>query len=351
LPRVPVLRELRVSCRDATIHLAWRWAGDAPPQVRVLRSSECFCDSPDAHVTGEWGQELAYEGAGRQLVDAQADCGHDVFYSIFARRTARGPWRSPLRICVRKAGHEPPALGASAVAGATAAAFYAPGRHIDGRYVEISGDQEAPPMVGGSREWLLVAVPAATIGLLVGFLRGFDAGLLTVAALTIAAGWRLLEGVQPDLRRFLVYLRLVAVVDGVFWLAALLFSFFVASLPTTVSISGSILLFWLYPLLLLAGMAGVWLFMGRALDDGGKPKHPKPFLILAGLLALAAVLPPVACVLAGGFAVYDYRRAVQAISDQQAAHAQELRDEHRRIVREVYTPWLPADDDRPAPDG
>ena len=307
-----MLRELRVSCKDATVHLAWRWAGDSPPHVRVLRSAEWFCDSPDAHLAGEWSQELAYEGEGRELLDAQAGPQRDLFYSIFARRGTRGAWRRPVRICVRKIGCEPPALGVSPGAGTAANELYAPGRMIGDRYVEISGSQEEPPMVGGSREWLLVVLPAATIGLLMGFLGGLDVRLLTVAALGLALCWRLLDGAHPDPKRFLTYLRVVAVVDGFFWVAALLILFFVYVLPTDLVVDNSILLFWLYPLLLLAGMAGVWLFAGRALNDEGRPVRPGPLAVLVGLLALAAVLPPVACALAGAFAVYHCLHTVRA---------------------------------------
>ena len=345
MSRVPVLRELRVSCNGATVHLAWRWAGDSPPQVRVLRSAEWFCDSPDSHLTGEWSQELVYEGEGRQLLDAQACSERDLFYSIFARRGRRGAWRAPVRICVRKTGYEPPALGVAPGAGTAADELYAPGRLIGERYVEISGSQEEPPMVGGSREWLLVALPAATLGLLMGFLGGLDVRLLTVAALGLALCWRLLDGAHPDLKRFLAYLRVVAVVDGFFWVAALLILRIAAVLPTDLRINNSILLFWLYPMLLLTGMAGVWLFAGRTLNDEGHPTRLGPLALLAGLIALAAVLPPVACALAGAFAVYDYVHTVRATREQQAARLRELRSTDRRIKRETYTPWLPDDED------
>lgn len=307
MSRVPVLRELSVSCLDASVRLAWRWAGSSPAEVRALRSTQWFCDSPDAHTDGDWGQELLYEGRAGVVIDSRADGRDDVFYSVFAREGPKGAWRRPLRICARKNGYEPPPLGLSLSGSAAGAELYAPGRLIDGRYVEIGGDYEAPPVVGGSREWGVVLVPAVTVGLLAGFLMGIDVRIITVAALGIAACWRLLEGARPDLGRFLHYLKIVALVDGFFWAAALLFSFFVAMLPTTVRISGSILIFWLYPLLLLAGMAGVWLFMGRAVDATGKPTRPVPLAVLAVLLVAAAIAPPVACVLAALFVLYEYR--------------------------------------------
>ncbi len=295
MSHIPVLRGLRVSSQEASVHLGWGWAGARPPLVRVLRSMECFCESPEAHRTGEWGQELLYEGHGSQLLDAQASRSQTLYYSIFARARARAPWRHPIQVCVRKIGYEPPALGVLAAEGSPAASLYAPGRLIGERYVEITGSEEAPPVVGGSRDWLLLVVPIATLVLLSGFLRGMNVRLLTTAALALAACWRLLDGVHPDLRRFLAYLRVVALVDVLFWLAALLFSFFVAFLPASqVQIKGSILLFWLYPLLLLAAMAGVWLFMSRALDDQGRPVRPLPYLGLAPVEQATPRRPPLA---------------------------------------------------------
>lgn len=152
-----------------------------------------------------------------------------------------------------------------------------------------------------------------------GFLRGVDVRLLTVAALALAACWRLLDGAHPDFRRLLAYLRAVAVIDGFFWAAALLMSFFVSILPASqVRVSNSVLLFWLYPLLLLAGMAGVWLFMSFALDGQGRPAHLVPFAVLAAVLGAAALLPAAACALAAAYAVWECvhaRRAMRTIID------------------------------------
>ncbi len=347
MSRVPVLRELSVSCQDATVRIAWRWAGGDGAQVRALRSTQWFCDSPDAHIDGDWGQRVLYEGDADSVVDPASDDTQDTYYSVFARRGPQAPWRRPLRVCVRKAGYQPPSLGMSLSGSTAGAELYAPGRLIDGRYVEIGGDHEAPPAVGGSREWGLVLVPAITIGLLMGFLMGVDVRIITVAALAIAACWRLLDGARPDLRRFAHYLKIVALADGVFWAAALLFSFFAAMLSTqtTVRISASILLFWLYPILLLAGMAGVWLFTGRALDASGKPAHMRPFAVLAGLLVLAAVAAAVACALAAVFALYDLRRAAVALRADRTAEMQSRRSVRRGLLRDTYKPWLAADDE------
>ena len=337
MSRVPVLRGLRVSCRETSVHLGWQWAG-ASTHVRVLRSTECFCESPDAHAAGEWGQELVYEGRGGQLLDAAAGPDHDLFYSIFAR--GHGPWRRPIHVCVRRVGHQPPDLGVLAAEGSLTAAKYAPGRLMGDRYVEIAGEDEAAPVVGGSRDWLVFVVPVVTLALLTGFLRGVDWRVLTVAALAIAACWRLLDGLQPDLRRFLAYLKVVAVIDGMFWAAALLISFFRTLAPSSaVQVDHSVLLFWLYPLLLLAGMAGVWLLMSRALDDRGRPIRPLPYLALAALLGLAAVLPPLPCALMAVFGIYDSVRSTRQLRRQRAAHLAELQASRRREVHEVYTAW------------
>ncbi len=346
MSHVPVLHGLRVSCREASVHLGWQWAGGSPPQVRVLRSTECFCESPEAHTTGDWGQQLSYEGNGGQLLDAAADPACDLFYSVFARASDRAPWRRPVRICARRVGYQPPDLGALATEGTQAAARYAPGRLMGDRYVEISGAEEAPPVVGGSRDWLILVMPVVTIALLTGFLRGMDVRVLSAAALAIAACWRLLDGLQPDLRRFLAYLKVVAVVDGMFWAAALLVWFFSSFLPASqVKVDGSVLLFWLYPLLLLAGMAGVWLLMSRALDERGRPTRPLPYLVLAGLLGLAALLPPLPCALIGAFGVSDYVRSTRELGRQRAAHLAELRASRRREVHEVSTAWRRLEDD------
>ena len=340
MSRVPVLRGLRVSCREASVHLGWRWAGDRPPQVRVLRSAECFCESPDAHSAGEWGQSLVYEGGGDQLLDAAADPARDLFYSIFGRARAGRPWRHPVHVCVRRLGYDPPPLGLLATEGSETAARYAPGRLMGDRYVEISGETEAPPIVGGSRDWLIFIMPVVTLALLTGFLRGVDWRLLTVAALAIAACWRLLDGLQPDLRRFLAYLKVVAVVDGLFWAAALLIFFLSSFLPASqVRVAGSVLLFWLYPLLLLVGMAGVWLLMARAFDELGRPTRTWPYLVLAGLLGLAAVVPPLSCASIGAFGVYDAIRSTWELKRRQATRLAELRATRRREMHERYTPW------------
>ena len=345
MSRVPVLRELKVSCYDASVHLGWRWAGRAA-QVRVLRSTECFCDSPESHLTGEWSQDLIYEGSGSQILDGHAARDHDVYYSIFARRGARGAWRRPIRVCVRKAGHQPPALGRDDVEGGLAAALYAPGRVIGDRYVEIAGSEEPAPAVRGARGWLLIVVPAGTLGVLMGFLRGVDVRLLTVAGLALAACWRLLDGAQPDFRRLLAYLRVVAVVDGFFWAAALLVSSLISILPASqVRVSQSVLLFWLYPLLLIAGMAGVWLFMSFALDGRGRPAHLVPFVVLAAVLGAAALLPAAVCALAAAYAVWEYVHARLTIRKGHAARQAALAGARRQTTRDLYTPWLAQGDE------
>jgi len=352
---VPVLEWLSVSCRDSAVRLAWRWAGSSPVEVRALRSSQWFCDSPDAHVTGDWGQELLYEGRAGDVVDRGASDNEDVFYTVFARKGPRSRWRRPLRVCVRKAGYEPPPLGLSLSGSTAGAKFYAPGRLIDGRYVEVSGDREAPPVVGGRREWGLVVVPLATLCLLMGFLAGVDHRLVTVVALALAAGWRLLDGAQPDLRRLLRYLKIVALVGAIFWLApVLLFGFFAGALGATGMVSRSILILSLYPLIVLAAMVGVWLFMGRALDDAGKPTRLRPFAVLAALLVLAAVAAPLACVLAAVYALVGLRRAAvarRAGRAERTAETQAQCEARAESLREIYTPWqFDEDADRLAPE-
>lgn len=332
MSRVPVLEWLSVSCRDGAVRLAWRWAGGSLVEVRALRSMQWFCDSPEAHVDGDWGQELLYEGRAGDVVDRLASSSEDVFYTVFARKGAKSRWRRPLRVCVRKAGYEPPPLGISASGATAGAELYAPGRLIDGRYVEVGGDREAPPLVDGWRQWGLFLVPIATLGLLMGFLTGVDHRIITVAALALAAVWRLLYGLQPDLRRFFQYLKAVAVVNGMVWLAALLFWFFARMLAglTTVTISGSILYRWLYPILLLAAMAGVWLFMSRALDEAGRPTRRPAFVVLAGLLVLAALWAPLACGVAATFALFSLGRAPIALRVERSAQARAQVSARRR---------------------
>ena len=339
MTRVPVLADLQVSCHNGAVHLGCRWAGDQRVHLLILRSHEWFCESTDAHLRGDWGQQLIYEGESRQVIDRQAGTDEDSFYTIFARRPKARQWRHPVRLRVHKAGYEAPQLGLPGGTYAAATQHYAAGRFIDGRYVEITGDDEAEPAIHGSRDWLLLIIPAVTLGLLMGFLTGLDARVITPVALSLAACWRLLDGRQPDLRRFLGYLRVVAAVDLGFWAAAALFFLFASNLPTDLTINGSILLFWLFPLLLVAGMGGVWLIAGRLLDDTGRPTMGWWLAVVGGAIALGFALPPLGCALAASLGLREYVRAARAANAARVARVRALREERRRVVRDTYTPW------------
>ncbi len=321
MSRVPHLRGLHVDCAAATLRVSWEWAHPSTPQVRVLRSVRCCCGSPDDHVAGDSGQTLVHEGVEAGFADDAASEDEDLFYTVFARRGSRGPWRRPVWVRVRKAGYRPPDLGLPLSGdGAAAAARYAGGSLAGERFVEVEGDAEAAPAVEGPRDLLTLAIPVATMVMLGGFLVGVDARIITAGALALAIAWRLADGAEPDLRRFRTYLAIAAAAALFVFLATALIYFFAGALGATegIGIYAWQLLARLYPVLLVVAMAGIWVFGGRLSGDSVGRRWW--WALAVGLVALGALIPVAACVLAIVIGGLDYRAVAKRLGagDQRA---------------------------------
>jgi hypothetical protein len=140
--RVPQLARVGVEAAEDWVRFEWAWRGSRRVEVRVLRSEEWFCDSPDAYVDGSWVQRPAYVGDAAGFADRGVATDRDVFYSLFARYPGKR-WRTPVRVRVFAAGHEPAALGLPA-----SGREWRPPEVADGhRRVDIDGDHEYERLV------------------------------------------------------------------------------------------------------------------------------------------------------------------------------------------------------------
>jgi hypothetical protein len=324
MSRVPVLKGLRVDCGLAAVRISFAWARASTPQVRVLRSTRCSCESPDAHLADDSGQTLAHEGRQLSFVDQRAPQDEDLFYTIFARRGSRAPWRRPISLRVHRCGYQPPALGLPPAGPSVAAEErYAQATLAGKRFVEIEGETEAAPVIAGPRDLAGLAITVATIPVLACFLVGVSPRLITAVALALAITWRLTEGEQPDLRRFLTYLAVPASAALLVFLAGSLFLFFASALLTAVVIRPAHVLSYLYPILLVAAMAAVWVISGRLARDSESRRWW--WGLLAGLVALGALVPIVGCAMAIVVGGLEYRSVAREWNRQAQEREAELR--------------------------
>jgi len=310
MSRVPILQGLRVDCRRAAVRISFVWARASSPQVRVLRSTRCSCGSPDAHLAGDSGQTLVHEGRQPDFIDQPAPDDEDLFYTIFARRDSGAPWRRPIWVRVHPRGYQLPALGLpSSGPSAAATERYAQAELAGERFIEIEGETEAAPAIDGPRDLVSLAITVATIPALACFLVGVDPRIITAVTFALAIAWRLSDGEQPDLRRFLTYLAIPATAALFVFLAGSLILLFSSNLPTSIVIHPAHVLSYLYPILLVAAMAGIWISSGRLERDSKSRRWW--WGLHAGLVALGALVPIAGCAAAIVIGGLEYRSAAE----------------------------------------
>ena len=341
--RVPILRGLRVDCGLAAVRISFAWARASTPQVRVLRSMRGSCGSPDAHLAGESGQTLVHEGTQLGFVDEPAPEDEDLFYTIFARRGPRAPWRRPISVRVHRRGYQPPALGLPPSGPNDAAVErYAQATLAGERFVEIEGQTEEAPVIDGPRDLAGLAITVATIPVLGCFLVGVDPRIITAVAFALAITWRLTDGEQPDLRRFLFYLAVPASAALLVFLAGTLFLFFASALPTAVDIRAAHVLTYLYPVVLVAAMAAIWVTSGRLARDS--KSRGWWWGLLAALVALGALVPIAGCAVAIAIGSLEYRSVAREWQRQAQEREAELRAQRAAAARRVPQLARQADD-------